>query len=90
LHTSVKVRYGARTKKISSQSNLGCQRCQRETSLTTGSYFNTQMLCSECSAEEARHPDYEYARTVEGEAVRGGDYNYPGVGWPGKNGRVRR
>ncbi len=51
------------------------------------SRFNTDCLCPECTAEEQRHPDYRKAADAEMEAVKHGDYNFPGVGWPGKNGR---
>jgi hypothetical protein len=67
-----------------------CQRCFKPTQITTCSWFNTQTICSACSDEESRHPDIDYAKRVESEACRRGDYNFPGVGWPGKDGRVQR
>ena len=50
--------------------------------MTTGSYFNTEIICPECDEAEQAHPDYERARAVEGEAVRAGNFNYPGIGLP--------
>ena len=34
--------------------------------------------------------DAAFRFTVEHQAVRGGDTNFPGVGWPGRDGRVTR
>ena len=53
------------------------------------SRFNTDCLCSECAEAERRHPDYRKAADAELEAVRRGDRNYPGVGWPDGNGRLK-
>lgn len=58
-----------------------CQRCGAETLVTTGSYFDTQMICLACDKRGA-HPDFERARRAELEAVKAGDYNYPGIGLP--------
>ena len=41
-----------------------------------------------CEAEERKHPDYAKAEAAEMAAIRAGDYNFPGIGWPGKEGRV--
>jgi hypothetical protein len=46
------------------------------------SYFNTDVICPDCDAEERAHPDFERAREIEMEHVRNGDYNFPGVGVP--------
>lgn len=67
-----------------------CDRCRKPTSITITSWFNTQDLCDSCREEEEAHPDCAYAKEVENAAVLGGDYNFPGVGWPGKEGRVHR
>jgi len=42
----------------------------------------------ECSDEENNHPDIKMAKAVESAHVKAGNYNYPGVGWPGKGKRV--
>lgn len=67
-----------------------CQRCGRETAVSTGSYFDTSMLCPDCEEAERDHPDYGWVREQEEAAVRRGDYNWPGPGWPGVDGRVKR
>ena len=53
------------------------------------SRFNTDCLCPACTEEEQAHPDYRKAAEAEMNAVRHGDHNFPGIGWPGKNGRVK-
>ena len=43
-----------------------CQRCHTETRVTTGSIFNTEMICMNCKSDETFHPRYKEA--VEKEA----------------------
>ena len=62
--------------------NNGCDRCSRETTRITGSYFNTEMICMDCSTKEKAHSAYENAKRVEAEEVRKGNYNFEGVGKP--------
>lgn len=62
---------------------MECQRCGNETKAHTVSMFNTQTICLECKAIERTHPRYEEACKAELEAVRNGDYNFPGIGWDG-------
>ena len=67
-----------------------CDRCGG--SLEHGrimSRFDTSCLCLECERKERQHPDYRKAADAELAAVRRGDMNFPGIGWPGKNGRVK-
>ncbi|MGW8181736.1 MAG: hypothetical protein ACWGQW_23645 [bacterium] len=59
-----------------------CERCYKETMVTTCSRFNTQMICMECEDKEQKHPDYQRAKDAEMDAVRRGDYNYAGIGLP--------
>ena len=59
-----------------------CQRCGRETTVTTMSTFNTEMCCMFCIDNEQGHKLYEYARKQEFLAVKRGDYNFPGIGLP--------
>ena len=66
-----------------------CDRCGGELRVRQMSRFNTDVLCMRCIEEERMHPDYEKAAAAELEAVRRGDMNFPGIGWPGKDGRVR-
>ena len=64
--------------------NGKCDRCGKESNEFTMSWFNTDWLCPECSEKEKKHPRYEEARKAENDAVRHGDYNFPGIGYPGK------
>lgn len=59
-----------------------CDRCFEDTLSTIMSKFNTDVICMECKRKEREHPDYARADKVEVEAVRRGDYNFPGVGKP--------
>jgi len=61
---------------------MKCDRCKKPTPVTQMSWFNTDALCDPCREEERVHPDYEEARAVETAAVKRGDYNFPGIGWP--------
>jgi hypothetical protein len=71
---------------IFSQPN--CDRCGAFLTSRIMSRFNTDCLCPECEEEERMHPDYAKAEAAEIAAVRRGDYNFPGIGWPDKDGRV--
>ena len=62
---------------------MTCERCGREAGWSTGSYFNTQMICGECDRKERAHPDFPRAVAREEEAVRSGYFNFPGIGLPG-------
>ena len=68
-----------------------CDRCRK--SLADGffsmSRFNTQALCMDCLEEERQHPDYQKAVDAELAALRAGNRNFEGIGWPGKDGRVK-
>lgn len=59
-----------------------CDRCGAESLVSTGSYFNTEIICPACDEAEQAHPDYARAREVELAAVRAGNFNYPGIGLP--------
>jgi len=59
---------------------MKCDRCYKDVFCTTMSIFNTQMICPDCEDAERKLPKYEEARAVELEAVRRGDYNFPGIG----------
>ena len=65
-----------------------CQRCGVETDAYTMSWFNTDYICMECNAKDEAHPDIELAKDVEVAHVKAGNYNYPGIGFPGYDGRV--
>ena len=65
-----------------------CHRCGKETHSFTMSWFSTESICLDCSDEENNHADIELAKAVELAHVKSGNYNYPGIGWPGKDNRV--
>lgn len=69
---------------------MKCARCQAEVFATIMSRFNTDIICIPCEEEEKQHPDYGYARDTEIAEVRKGNMNFPGVGWPGKEGRIEK
>jgi len=66
-----------------------CERCGVTTTLLTMSRFNTQMICvarpdgqPTCEQREKAHPAYPAAAHAELDAVRRGEWNFPGVGKP--------
>jgi len=60
-----------------------CGRCGKVTAARFGSMFDKSMICIDCKTAERDHPDHRRAREAEERAVRSGDMNFPGVGWPG-------
>jgi hypothetical protein len=59
-----------------------CDRCDKETNSMIGSMFNLQMICSDCKTKESKHEMYDIAVSVESDQVKGGNYNYEGIGLP--------
>lgn len=59
---------------------LNCDRCGKTSTVTTMSMFNTQTICMDCKATETQRPDYAEAVKAEADAVRSGNYNFPGIG----------
>jgi recombinational DNA repair protein (RecF pathway) len=59
-----------------------CDRCGEHTTITTGSWFNQEMICQPCDKKERVHQMFETAKRAEREAVLQGDYNFPGIGKP--------
>jgi hypothetical protein len=62
--------------------NGNCERCYKPTSITTGSYFNTEMICMPCSRTEELHSDFQKARDAEMAEVKKGNLNFEGIGKP--------
>ncbi len=57
-----------------------CDRCGG--SLKEGrimSMYNTDCLCMDCKAKESKREDYPRAQAAEREAIKKGNYNYPGI-----------
>lgn len=59
-----------------------CDRCYKETIVTTMSFFDASMCCPDCIKVEKTHPQYEEAHRREVEEVKRGNYNFPGIGLP--------
>lgn len=60
--------------------NGKCDRCGKASGVFLMSVFNTQDLCMDCSDTEKEDPRYKAAQKAEGDAVRRGDLNFPGIG----------
>ena len=61
--------------------NGHCQRCFKKTLSHTMSWFDTSLICNNCSDKEADHSRYKEAREAEERAVRSGNYNFKGIGY---------
>jgi hypothetical protein len=59
-----------------------CDRCGVKTNMFTGSYFNTQTICIDCSMEERAHPRFKEAQDADQAAVMNGNFNFKGIGCP--------
>ena len=67
-----------------------CDRCGILLTVRQLSRFNLDVLCPACIEEERRYPDYQLAADAELAAERSGNRDFAGLGWPGKNGRIKR
>ena len=61
---------------------MTCDRCGNAAQVSIMSRFNTETLCVPCELKERAHPAFAEAARVELEAVKRGDYNFPGIGKP--------
>lgn len=59
-----------------------CQRCGEPSNSYTMSFFNTSLICDECDTNERKRDDFEDARKADEDAIRQGNYNFPGIGFP--------
>lgn len=59
-----------------------CERCGKKTQVTTGSWFNQEMICMECDGKERSHHALATAKRAEREALLQGNYNFIGIGKP--------
>lgn len=57
-----------------------CRRCGKPTIATMMSMFNTQEVCMECIDAERQDPRYQEASNAEAAAIRGGNFNFKGIG----------
>jgi len=67
-----------------------CARCLKDVFWTIMSKFNGDIICEECEEVERNHPDFEYALEERRKALERGDFNFRGIGWPGKDGRAEK
>lgn len=58
---------------------MKCQRCGKETMLSSGSFLTNKEICPECQTEESKHPLFKLAKKVEREEVLKGNLNYEGL-----------
>jgi hypothetical protein len=59
---------------------MNCARRATETKVYTMSMFNTEEICMDCKAAEEMRPDYKDAVQTDEQAIRRGDFNFPGMG----------
>jgi hypothetical protein len=59
-----------------------CDRCKKTSLSLIMSRFNTDMICDDCENKEKNHPAYAEAVKAELNAVKSGNYNFPGIGKP--------
>jgi len=57
-----------------------CERCGKETNITTMSWFNTQIICMDCDKKEQKRPDFQAAKDADSMAVKAGNFNFKGIG----------
>lgn len=61
---------------------MHCDRCGEEMFSCKVSYFNTETICRQCEDAEEAHPLFPEAKRMDNEAVRAGEFNFPGIGLP--------
>ena len=62
-----------------------CDRCRKPLNgIRTMSMYNTDCLCMDCIEAERKRPDYKTAVEADHAEIRKGNYNFKGIGYPGK------
>lgn len=62
-----------------------CDRCKSPTGGSTiMSMFNEDVICMLCSSAERQRPDYVLAIKAEHDAIKLGNFNFPGIGFEPK------
>jgi len=59
-----------------------CQRCGEKSNVHIMSTFDVSLICMTCFDLEKKHPDYERAKNAEETALKKGDRNFKGIGYP--------
>ena len=57
-----------------------CDRCFGPATVSIMSKLNRDALCLDCKADEKALPSYKDGNAAELDAVKAGNYNFPGVG----------
>lgn len=70
----------ARLKLRRYETTMDCQRCQKPTSMTIMSMFNTEEICFPCKDAEKLDPRYAAAVSADEAAIKSGNYNFKGIG----------
>lgn len=58
-----------------------CDRCHAKLTARIMSMYNDDVLCPECQGKEAQRSDYLEALQADRDAIKRGDFNFPGIGW---------
>ena len=62
-----------------------CDRCRKPLNgIRMMSMYNTDCLCMDCIEAERKRPDYKTAVEADHAEIRKGNYNFKGIGYPGK------
>ncbi len=59
-----------------------CDRCKKETTMLTLSWFNEEDICFDCGDKEKAHPKYQEAKLAENDAIATGVPDFVGIGLP--------
>lgn len=66
-------------------SKTNCDRCRKPLNgIRMMSMYNTDCLCMDCIEAERKRPDYKTAVEADHAEIRKGNYNFKGIGYPGK------
>jgi len=66
-------------------SKTNCDRCRKPLNgIRMMSMYNTDCLCMDCIEAERKRPDYKTAVEADRAEIRKGNYNFKGIGYPGK------
>ena len=58
-----------------------CDRCHAKLTARIMSMYNDDVICLECQEKEAQRSDYQEAVQADRDAIKRGDFNFPGIGW---------
>ena len=62
-----------------------CDRCGKPLNrVRMMSMYNEDCICMECSKAEKQRSDYKEAVEADHAEIRKGNYNFNGIGYPGK------